>query len=208
VVIVTGAFTGAVLAAQSYFKFSEFGIETTVGAVVSIAMCRELGPVLTGLMVAGRVGAAMAAEIGIMKVTEQVDALRVLAVHPVEYLVVPRALGMLISMPLLIAEAIMFGIIASHIVSVYGFNIPEVWYSFHVRDNTELEDIFIGMTKGFVFGFIIVIVSCHQGLNAANGAAGVGKGTTSAVVIASLFILVVNFFLTLLLNFFFPLGAQ
>ncbi|MFV1994117.1 MAG: MlaE family ABC transporter permease [Verrucomicrobiales bacterium] len=208
VVIVTGAFTGAVFAAQSYFKFSDFGVETTVGAVVSIAMCRELGPVLTGLMVAGRVGAAMAAEIGTMKVSEQIEALRALAVHPVDYLVVPRLLGMLVSIPLLIAEAILFGIIASHLVVVNGFGVPAAWFQFHLEDQTELEDIFIGMTKGFVFGFIIVLVSCHQGLKASHGAVGVGRATTHAVVISSLLILIVNLFLTLLLDFFFPLGYQ
>jgi phospholipid/cholesterol/gamma-HCH transport system permease protein len=208
VVIVTGAFTGAVFAAQSYFKFNDFGVESSIGAVVSIAMCRELGPVLTGLMVSGRVGAAMAAEIGIMKVTEQIDALRVMAVHPIEYLVVPRTLGILISMPLLIAESIMFGILASHVVAVYGFNIPEAWYTFHLKQHTALEDIFIGMLKGLVFGYLIVIIACHQGLRASHGAVGVGKSTTSTVVIASLALLICNFFLTFLLNFFFPLGVS
>ena len=108
VVIITGGFTGAVFAAQTFFQFNKLGIGSSVGAVVSVALCRELGPVLTGLMVAGRVGAAMSAEIGTMKVTEQIDALRALAVHPVDYLVVPRMLAMIISMPLLVAEAIGF----------------------------------------------------------------------------------------------------
>jgi phospholipid/cholesterol/gamma-HCH transport system permease protein len=117
VVIVTGAFTGAVFTFQSYAKFKDFGMETSVGAVVSVALFRELGPVLAGLMVAGRVGAAMAADIGTMKVTEQVDALRVMGVHPVDYLVLPRLLGMVVSMPLLVAQTIAFGLAAAHLVA-------------------------------------------------------------------------------------------
>jgi len=113
VVIVTGAFTGAVFTFQTFVKFKDFGVETSVGAIVSIALCRELGPVLAGLMVAGRVGASMAADIGTMKVTEQIDALRVMGVDPVEYLVLPCFIAMMISMPLLIAESISFGLLAS-----------------------------------------------------------------------------------------------
>ncbi len=207
VIVITGAFTGAVFAAQSYFQFNEFGIESSVGALISIAMCRELGPVLTGLMVAGRVGAAMAAEIGTMKVTEQIDALRALAVHPVDYLVVPRVLGIMISMPLLIAEAITFGIFASWVICVPLFKVPHSWFMRHLVERTAFEDIFIGMVKGFIFGILIVIISCHQGLNAKNGAVGVGNGTTVAVVNSSLALLIFNLFLTFLLNFFFPLGA-
>ncbi len=205
VVIVTGAFTGAVFAAQTYFQFSEYGLGSTVGAVVSIAMSRELGPVLAGLMVSGRVGAAMAAEIGTMKVTEQIDALRAMGIHPVDYLVQPRTIAMMISMPLLIAESIGFGILAAHFITVHGFNVPEAWYAHHVKIHTDLGDIAIGMIKGYVFSILIVLVSCHQGLNASNGAVGVGKATTSAVVYSCLCVLIVNFFLTLFLNFFFPL---
>ncbi len=206
VVIVTGAFTGGVFAAQSYFKFSEFGMESGVGAVVSIAMCRELGPVLTGLMVAGRVGASMAAEIGTMKVTEQVDALRAMGVHPIDYLVVPRTIAIMISMPLLVAEAIGFGILTSHVIVVYGFNVEGSWYMHHLVEHTALIDISIGMIKGFVFSILIVMISCHEGLTAKNGAVGVGKGTTAAVVVSSLMILIVNFFLSLILNHVSPLG--
>lgn len=205
VVIVTGAFTGAVFAAQTYFSFNDYGMGSSVGAVVSIAMCRELGPVLAGLMVSGRVGASMAAEIGTMKVTEQIDALRAMGVHPVDYLVQPRAIAIMISMPLLVAESTGFGIMAAHIITVYGFHVPEAWYSHHVQAHTDLSDVGIGMVKGFVFGMLIVVISCHQGLNAKNGAVGVGKGTTSAVVISCLSVLIVNFFLSLLLNFFSPL---
>lgn len=205
-VIVTGAFTGAVFAAQVYYKFKQLGFESIVGGIVSLAMSRELGPVLTALMLTSRNGAAMTAEIGTMKVTEQVDALRSLGVHPVDYLVTPRMLAMLFSMPLLIGESIRFGIAASKIMAVRVFNVPEAYYVDQLIKNSGVDDLFFGMTKGFVFGFLIVLVCCHQGLNVRQGAVGVGRGTTSAVVIASLFILVVNFFLSLCLNFIWPIA--
>lgn len=207
VVVVTGAFTGAVFTAQSYFKFKEFGIESSIGGIVSVSLCRELGPVLAGLMVAGRVGASMAAEIGTMKVSEQIDALRVMGVHPVDFLVVPRFIAMMISMPLLIAESIVFGLAASVVVGTGIFKIPHAWFWRHVVEHTNEYDLGFGMIKGFVFGILIVLISCHQGLIASNGAVGVGQGTTRAVVNSSLALLVVNFFLTLLLNNFFPLGS-
>ena len=206
VVIVTGAFTGAVFTFQSYMKFKDFGVESSVGAVVSVALCRELGPVLAGLMVSGRVGAAMAADIGTMNVTEQIDALRVLGVDPVGYLVVPRFIAMLISMPLLIAECITFGLVASYMVTVYGYEVPKPWFMSHMLEHTNMSDLWVGMIKGFVFGIIITLVSCHQGLMAKDGAVGVGNGTTRAVVISSLTLLIVNFFLSLLLNYVFPMG--
>jgi len=200
VVIVTGAFSGAVFTAQMYYQFVKMGMETVVGGVVAIATCRELAPVLGGLMVAGRVGAAMAAEIGTMKVSQQIDALRGMAVHPVDYLVVPRFLGMMVSMPLLIAESIVFGIAASYVVAVMLFGIPATWFWTHVEQWMGLDDLVFGMIKGLVFGMGIVAVACHQGLAASHGAVGVGRATTRAVVIASLGLLVANFFLTLLLN--------
>ena len=190
VVIVTGAFTGAVFTFQSYMKFKDFGVETSVGAVVSVALCRELGPVLAGLMVAGRVGAAMAADIGTMNVTEQIDALRVMGVDPVGYLVVPRFIAMLISMPLLIAESITFGLLASYIVTVYAYGGPKPWFMTHMLEHTNMTDLSVGMIKGFVFGILITLISCHQGLIAKDGAVGVGNGTTRAVVISSLTLLI------------------
>lgn len=208
VVVVTGAFTGAVFTAQSYFKFKDFGIESTIGGIVSVSLCRELGPVLAGLMVTGRVGAAMAAEIGTMKVSEQIDALRVMGAHPVDYLVLPRFLAMMISMPLLIAESIVFGLSASVFVGTVGFGIPRTWFWNHVQEHTNLQDVSFGMIKGFVFGILIVLISCHQGMIASNGAVGVGLGTTRAVVYSSLALLIVNFFLTMLLTNFFPLGTS
>ena len=207
VVIVTGAFTGAVFTFQMYGKLKEYGGESSVGVLVSIALCRELGPVLSGLMVAGRVGAAMAADIGTMKVTEQIDALRVMGVHPVDYLVLPRIAAMLISMPLLVAESIVFGLMASYIVAVHGFEVPHAWYWPRTLEHTDMSDLVCGMIKGLVFGLIISLVSCHQGLRAENGAVGVGNGTTRAVVISSLSLMIVNLFLSIMLNYFFPLGS-
>lgn len=206
VVIVTGAFTGAVFTAQVYYLASQYGMETSVGGVVSIAVCRELAPVIVGLMLTGRVGAAMAAEIGTMKVTEQVDALRAMGVSPNAYLVVPRMIAMVVSVPLLIAEAILFGIVSSYIVGVTMNGISAPWFMNHLDNYTQLEDIAFGMIKGFVFGVLICLIACHQGLVARNGAVGVGRGTTKAVVISSLAILIFNFFLTIVLTMLFPFG--
>ena len=208
VVIVTGAFTGAVFTFQTYAKFKDFGVETSVGAIVAIALCRELGPVLAGLMVAGRVGASMAADIGTMKVTEQIDALRVMGVDPVNYLVQPRFFAMMISMPLLIAESITFGMLASHFVTVYGYSVPSPWFWTHTTEHTGLMDLWIGMIKGFVFGIVITVISTHQGLTARDGAVGVGIGTTRAVVFSSLVILILNFFLSIALNYLSPMGSS
>jgi len=200
VVIVTGAFTGAVFAAQTYFQFHRLGMESAVGSVVSVSLFRELGPVLTGLMVAGRVGASIAAEIGTMKVTEQVDALRAIGVHPVDYLVVPRTIAIMIAMPLLAAECCAFGVFISRVVGVDLMGIPMAPFDSNLIHWTKLKDVFITLTKAFAFGIVIVQVACHQGLKAENGAAGVGRAPTEAVVIGSLAVLMVNFILTFGLN--------
>ncbi|HEX8296689.1 MAG TPA: ABC transporter permease [Chthoniobacteraceae bacterium] len=207
VVIVTGMFTGAVLTAQTYFQFSKLGMKSAVGSVVAIALFRELGPVLTGLMVAGRVGASVAAEIGTMKVTEQIDALRSLGVHPTDYLVVPRVVALLISMPLLVAESIGLAIIASYFVGTQLLDISAPYYLTNLLRYTGGRDIKMALIKGFCFAVIIALVSCHQGLNAKEGAVGVGRAPTEAVVICSLGILVINFFLTFALNALFPYGS-
>jgi phospholipid/cholesterol/gamma-HCH transport system permease protein len=206
VVVITGGFTGAVFAAQTYFQFNRLGIGSGVGAVVSVAICRELGPVLTGLMVTGRVGAAMSAEIGTMKVTEQIDALRALAVHPVDYLVVPRTLAMIISMPLLVAECIGIGIFAGYFVSVYLLDVNGPYYMANMVRWTGSRDIIMGLSKAFCFAFLIVFISCHKGLTSREGAVGVGRATTEAVVDSSLAVLISNFFMTMLLNIIFPAG--
>lgn len=204
VVCVTGAFTGAVLAAQTLFQFKLFGLETATGGLVSVAMLRELGPSITGLMLAGRVGSAMAAEIGTMKVTEQIDALRSMAVHPVDYLVTPRVLAMIISIPLLIAESAALGMIASYVVGVGVFKVESAYWIANTQTYVDLSDVTIALIKGLSFGVLIVIISCDRGLKASNGAVGVGRGTTEAMVYSSLAILVVNFFLTLVMQIIFP----
>src|SRR5438034_6152835 len=175
VVVITGAFTGAVFSAQTFFQFNKLGMGSAVGAVVSIAICRELGPVLTALMVTGRVGAAMSAEIGTMKVTEQIDALRALAVHPVDYLVVPRALAMMVSMPLLVAECVAIGIAAGYFVAIFLLEVNGTYYMANMVRWTLLRDIIMALTKAFFFGALIVFISCHKGLTSREGAVGVGQ---------------------------------
>jgi phospholipid/cholesterol/gamma-HCH transport system permease protein len=180
VVVITGAFTGAVFAAQTFFQFNKLGMGSAVGAVVSVSICRELGPVLTALMVTGRVGASMSAEIGTMKVTEQIDALRALAVHPIDYLVV--AIGLL--------------------------EVNGPYYMANMVRWTQMRDIVMALSKAFCFAVLIVFIACHKGLTTREGAVGVGKATTEAVVDASLAVLIFNFFLTMFLNIIFPAGYQ
>lgn len=200
VIIITGAFTGAVFAAQIQFQFASLGLNSGTGPVVSLAMCRELGPVLAALMVAGRVGSAMAAELATMKIGEQIDALRALAVYPIEYLVVPRMLGMAIAMPILTGVCIGTGIFAGYFVYTVVIGLDGAYYMHYTLVYTEARDIIFGLIKGFFFGIMIALVACHMGLNSDKGAAGVGKATTDAVVVASLCVLISNFFFTFLLN--------
>src|SRR5215468_6730205 len=155
-VIITGGFTGAVFSAQAFFQFNKLGLGSGVGAVVSVSLCRELAPVLTALMVAGRVGAAMSAEIGTMKVTEQIDALRALAVNPIDYLVVPRALAMMVSMPLLVAECIAVGIIAGYFVAIFLLEINGTYYVANMVRWTQTRDIIMALTKAVCFAVLIV----------------------------------------------------
>ncbi len=206
VVVITGAFTGAVLAAQALFQFKIVNMETVGGGLVSGSMFRELGPTITALMLAGRVGSSMAAEIGTMKVTEQVDALRSMSVHPIDYLVTPRFIAIIISTPLLIAASCGFANLASYYVGVHLFKVDAPYWMYHINFITGLGEITIAMTKGLVFGVLIVLISCHQGLKATNGAVGVGQGTTKAMVYSSLAILIINFFLSLVMQQIFPAG--
>ena len=200
VVLVTGAFTGMVLAAQTYFQFHKVKMDTATLAVVSVSMCSELGPVLTALMVAGRVGASMAAEIGTMRVTEQIDALRTLATHPIDYLVVPRLLASNIALPLLTVEAMVTGIAASYFVGVYLLGIEPAYAWWNMLKYSHDSDVQIGVIKSIVYGGIIALIGCYKGLTCGLGAQGVGRATTEAVVYASITILIANFFLTLTLE--------
>ena len=199
VVITTGAATGMVLCAQTYLQFHKVKMDTATGAVVSIGMSSELGPVLAALMLTGRVGAAMTAELGTMKVTEQIDALRALAAHPVDTLVVPRFLALLASAPLLTAESVVVGILSSWLVGVHLLGIDSAYYLANMTRYTDPPDVMTGLIKSFVFAAIIAVVGCHKGLTCKGGAEGVGRATTEAVVAASISILIVNFFLTLFL---------
>jgi len=200
VVLLTGAFIGMVFAAQTYFQFHKVRMDTSTGPAVSIALSRELGPIITSLMIAGRVGAAMAAEIGTMRVTEQVDALRSLAVHPVDYLVVPRLVAMVVSLPLLTALSIFTGIACSFVVAVEVLGIDGAYYLHNMYIYTKANDLYTGLVKVFIFAFIIVFISCHKGLQCEGGAEGVGRATTQAVVDSSITILITNFFATMLLS--------
>lgn len=199
VVFITATFTGMVLALQSYTGFKRFNAESLVGSVVALSMTRELGPVLTGLMVAGRVGASMAAELGTMRVTEQIDALTTMATNPIKYLVVPRFLAGLIMMPLLCIIADMVGIVGGYFVGVKVLDANPNVYIRRTIDFLELNDIYSGILKAAVFGAIIAVIGCYKGFYTEGGAEGVGKATTGAVVIACMMILISDYFLTAML---------
>ncbi len=206
VIILTGLFTGAVFTAQIYYQFRKVDMESAAGATLSVAMFRELGPVLAALMLAGRVGAGMAAEIGTMRVTEQIDALRAMGVSPVNYLVVPRLAAMIFCMPILVWQSITFGIWAGYLLAVRGFNLSEPYYKKWMLEWTDHTDVFFALAKAFVFAILIALIACREGLYAEEGAVGVGKATTSSVVYSCLAVLVANFFLTLALTVIFPAG--
>jgi phospholipid/cholesterol/gamma-HCH transport system permease protein len=200
VVLITGAFTGMVLGVQTYMQFHKVKMDTATLAVVSVAVCSELGPVLTALMVAGRVGAAIAAELGTMRVTEQIDALRTLATHPVDYLVVPRLVALHLALPLLTAEAIAIAIGAGYVVGSAYLGIDPVYLWANMLHYTSPSDEIVGLIKAFIFGGMVAIIGCYKGLNCGPGAEGVGRATTEAVVYSSITILISNFFLTLALG--------
>lgn len=196
VVGLTTLFAGMVLALQSHTGFARFNAEGAVATVVILSITRELGPVMAGLMVAGRVGAAMAAELGTMRVTEQIDALTTLSTSPFKYLVTPRLLAGTLMLPALVLVGDIIGVFGGYVVGVYrlGFNpanyIDQTWRYF------EFEDLRSGLIKAAVFGFIIALMGCYHGFHSDRGAAGVGKATTNAVVSASILILVFNYLLT------------
>jgi phospholipid/cholesterol/gamma-HCH transport system permease protein len=204
VVVITGAFTGMVFAAQTYLQFHKVKMDTAVGAVVAVAMTRELGPVLTALMVAGRVGAAIAAELGTMRVTEQIDALRALATDPIDFLVVPRFLAMTVAMPLLTGFSILMGIFSGYVISVYFYNIEGAYYVHNMERYLRAQDFYQGLIKAAFFGLAIIMISSYKGLHCKEGAEGVGRATTEAVVVSSITILISNFFLTLFLGTLLP----
>jgi phospholipid/cholesterol/gamma-HCH transport system permease protein len=199
VVALTSFFTGGVLALQIYYGGNQFNSEAIVSSIVALGITRELGPVLGGLMVAGRVSAAIAAEIGTMRVTEQIDALTTLSTEPFKYLVAPRVIAAVISMPLLALVADIIGIMGGFVVGTQslGFN-PAIYMQLTI-DFITPDDITSGLIKAAVFGFIIAIMGCYNGYHSAGGAQGVGRATTNAVVSASILILSANYLMTSLL---------
>ncbi len=196
VVGLTAIFTGAVLALQSYTGFSRFNAESSIATVVVLSITRELGPVLAGLMVAGRIGAAIAAEIGTMRVTEQIDALTTLSTNPYKYLVLPRLLAGLVTLPLLVVVADIIGVFGGYAVSVHKLGFSPMPYLKSTLDFLQFRDVFSGLVKASVFGFIIALMGCYHGFHSDRGAQGVGKATTNAVVSASILILLSNYFIT------------
>jgi phospholipid/cholesterol/gamma-HCH transport system permease protein len=198
VVGLTALFTGMVLALQSYTGFSRFHGESAIATVVVLSMTRELGPVLGGLMVAGRVGASMAAEIGTMRVTEQVDALTTLSTDPMKYLVFPRILAALITLPLLVFIADIIGVLGGYIIGVYRIGFISSTYLSQTAEFLKWSDVFSGLFKAACFGVIIAGAGCYQGYHSRGGAQGVGSAATRAVVMASIAILLANYGLTAL----------
>ncbi|HWP99731.1 MAG TPA: ABC transporter permease [Vicinamibacterales bacterium] len=199
VVLLTGAFTGMVLALQTGTTLDQFGARSLVGRLVSASMVKELGPVLTALMVTGRVGSGIAAELGSMVVTDQINALRALGTDPVRKLVVPRVLAGLIMVPVLTVVAVGVGMVGGWIITVTQLKVASSVYWNAVVDGLYMEDIWMGLVKPFVLGFVIVSIGCHVGLRTAGGTQGVGRSTTNAVVAASVAVLAVDFFVTKLL---------
>jgi len=196
IVFLTNVFTGMVLALQTAHGLQRFGAKLYVGNIVSLAQVRELGPVLTAIMLCGRVGAGIAAEIASMVVTEQVDAIKALGANPVRKLISPRVLAAIIVLPLLAVLADFIGIIGGGIVAVFELNLTGFIYYRSVVNFVQIDDVLDGLIKSAAFGFIFVTIACYKGLHARGGTEGVGRATTEAVVTGSIFILVSDYFLT------------
>ncbi len=196
VVGLTALFTGMVLALQSYTGFSRFNAESAIASVVALSVTRELAPVLAGLMVAGRIGASIAAEIGTMRVTEQIDALTTLSTHPMKYLVVPRLIAGLVLLPCLVLVADVIGIFGGFLVAVYRLDFNGAAYLQSTWSFLEPVDVVSGLVKAAVFGFVVALMGCYHGYHSKGGAQGVGMATTNAVVSSSILILVFNYMIT------------
>ncbi len=199
VVMITAAFAGMVLALQTYYGFRMFGGESLVGATVALSLTRELGPVFTALMVTGRAGSAMAAELGTMKVTEQVDALYTMSVNPVQYLIVPRILAAVLMVPILTILADFIGIVGGYFVGVHLLGINSGIFMARIVEFVEMDDITNGLIKSAFFGLILSLIGTFKGFYTTGGAEGVGKATTEAVVYASVSILISDYILTALM---------
>jgi len=199
VVLLTGFFTGAVLALQSGMTLDQFGARPFVGRLISASMIKELGPVLTALMLSGRVGSGIAAELGSMMVTEQISALRALGTDPIRKLVVPRVLAGFIMCPILTVISDTVGLLGGWLVALTQLRVASGIYWSSVTQGLYIQDVWMGIIKPFFLGFVIVTIGCHVGMRTSGGTQGVGRSTTNAVVAASVTVLVVDFFLTRLL---------
>src|SRR3954469_25201718 len=195
VVALTGTFIGMVLAVQSYYQFRDLGLETRLGAVINVSLVRELGPVLAATMLAGRVGCAMAAELGTMRVTEQIDALDSMGTNPIHYLVVPRFLASIFMIPTLTIMADFMGVVGGYLYSIHILHIDEHHYWKNTENFVELFDLFSGIFKSVFFGGAIALVSCYRGFHCTPGAEGVGRAATSAFVWSFVLILAIDLFL-------------
>ena len=200
VVAITGFSTGLVLAAQSFYQLADKGLSSVTGLMVAKAMMTELGPVLTAFMLTGRVGAAMCAELGTMRVTEQIDALKTMAINPNRHLLAPRFLAGTIMTPLLTIFSMAMGVLGGYLISVYFFEMTPNAYFDPMPTHINTFDLFTGITKGLVFGMQIMTICCYKGMVTSGGAAGVGRATTNSVVVAYCCILLTNFLLTILIN--------
>jgi phospholipid/cholesterol/gamma-HCH transport system permease protein len=196
VVVLTGTFTGMVMALQGYHGFRMFSAESLVGGTVALGMTRELGPVLTALMVTARAGSAMAAELGTMRVTEQIDALYVMAANPVKHLIVPRVIAGILMVPLLTVISDFTGILGGYFVGVHILGINSGIFIKNITRLVDLNDIYNGLVNAACFGLILSLIGCYKGFNTYGGAEGVGRATTEAVVLASIAILISDYFLT------------
>ena len=212
VVALTGLFIGMVLAVQSYAQFRALGLQTRLGSVINLSLVRELGPVLAATMLAGRVGSAMAAELGTMRVTEQIDALESMGANPVYYLVVPRFLGCLVLIPTLTVMADFMGVLGGYLYSQLVLGIDYHHYWTNSREYVDAFDFLMGIFKSFFFGAAIALVSCHHGFHSGHGAEGVGRAATNAFVHSFVLILILDLFLGMWLNnvhdFFRPEGPR
>ncbi|MFL6246240.1 MAG: MlaE family ABC transporter permease [Thermoanaerobaculia bacterium] len=203
IVIITSAFIGMVLALQTAYALEDFGGKLFVGTIVSLSLVRELAPVLMSLMVGGRVGAGIAAELGTMKVTEQIDAMRALATNPVRKLVVPRVVACTFMFPLLTIVAIALGILGGLLIAVSNLHLSANYYLRSVVEAVRYNDLASGIGKTFFFGFGIALIACYNGLRTSGGADGVGRATTQTVVTGAITVLIMDFFLTKLFLFLF-----
>jgi phospholipid/cholesterol/gamma-HCH transport system permease protein len=195
IIILTGFFTGGVLTLQTYNTLASYGATSQLGYLVSTSLVRELGPVLTALMVTGRIVSAISAELGSMVVSEQIDAMRALGTDPDRKLVAPRILALIITLPLLTVIADVVGIIGGWAVSILLYGLPSAMFTTSVRDGISTDDIIGGVVKPLVFGFLMGVIACHKGLKTEGGTVGVGRSTTEAVVLASIIVIIADFFL-------------